>query len=151
MGTSDIAKDAIRAIQTAGLSKDVIDLLEKKISLLAEENTSLKAENSELRKKLDEFETKQPYSAPRPDGFDENTDNILKLFFDISDDISSERVAQQLGLSPGVVDYYFDILRERKFVRQTKAGSGFITGKEESQYGLTPAGRAYVIKNINTD
>ena len=52
----DAAKEIIRSCQTAGLSKDVIDLMEKKLLLLTEqiavltdENTKLKLENNQLR------------------------------------------------------------------------------------------------------
>ncbi len=60
MSAIDTAKEIVRIGSTAGLSKDVIDLLEKKATLLAEENIALKsqvavlqAENAQLRQKLE--------------------------------------------------------------------------------------------------
>ena len=57
MGATDIAKDAIRIASTAGLSKDVIDLLEKKISLLTDEIIKLTSENRILLSKVSNLET----------------------------------------------------------------------------------------------
>jgi len=56
MGATDIAKDAIRIATTAGLSKDVIDLLEKKVSLLTDEINNLESENKSLQSKVSTLE-----------------------------------------------------------------------------------------------
>jgi NAD(P)-dependent dehydrogenase (short-subunit alcohol dehydrogenase family) len=37
MSAADIAKDALKILPTAGLAKDVIDLLEKKLALITDE------------------------------------------------------------------------------------------------------------------
>lgn len=49
MGALDTAREILRISSTAGLSKDVIDLLEKKVALLTEEIASLRAEISRLQ------------------------------------------------------------------------------------------------------
>jgi hypothetical protein len=56
MNASQTAKELVRIATTAGLSKDVIDLLEKKAALLVEENavltnkiTTLEVENRQLK------------------------------------------------------------------------------------------------------
>lgn len=43
MSATDPAKEVVRIAGTAGLSEDVIDLMDKKISLLANENAELTA------------------------------------------------------------------------------------------------------------
>jgi len=52
MGSLDTAKEIVRLSSTAGHSKDVIDLLEKKASLLAEQVASLESENARLKAEL---------------------------------------------------------------------------------------------------
>ena len=46
MSASDTAKEVIRIASTAGLSKDVIDLMDKKLALLTGENAELKTKVS---------------------------------------------------------------------------------------------------------
>ena len=48
MGGLEIAKEIVRIGSTAGLNKDVVDLLERKSLLLAERVASLERENAEL-------------------------------------------------------------------------------------------------------
>jgi hypothetical protein len=54
---NDVAKDIIRFGTTSGLSKDVIDLLEKKASLLAQEIVILSSKVIELESKAGGLET----------------------------------------------------------------------------------------------
>jgi hypothetical protein len=61
MSATDTAKDVIRLATTAGLSKDVIDLMEKKLVLLTDELrdvrmriSALEIENHQLRRQLDD-------------------------------------------------------------------------------------------------
>jgi hypothetical protein len=68
MSATDTAKEIIRIGSTAGLSKDVIDLMEKKLALLTSENAELKTKVSafeievrQLRRQLEDF---QPVSKP---------------------------------------------------------------------------------------
>ena len=49
MSALDTAKEIIRIGSTAGISKDVIDLLEKKSALLEEQIAALERENSQLK------------------------------------------------------------------------------------------------------
>jgi predicted nuclease with TOPRIM domain len=55
MSAIETAKEIVRISSTAGLSKDVIDLLDKKNSLLTEQVTTLETENANLKKKLAEL------------------------------------------------------------------------------------------------
>ncbi len=50
MSAIDTAKEIVRITSTAGLSKDVIDLLEKKNLLLTEQVTTLETEITSLKK-----------------------------------------------------------------------------------------------------
>ena len=66
MSALDTAKEIVRIGSTAGLSKDVIDLLEKKSALLTEqvsalerENTRLTTEVAQLRQQLQQLQPAQ--------------------------------------------------------------------------------------------
>ncbi len=41
MSAADIPKEVFKILSSAGLAKDVIDLLEKKLALITDENASL--------------------------------------------------------------------------------------------------------------
>jgi len=116
-----LAKDAVRIVSTAGLSKDVIDLLEKKLVLLTDELATtkseiadLKTENADLKKKLDALEPK--------DGLDVYAFKILKHMFDLADSISKEGISAHFSMQLGVVQYHFDELLSRKFIKQASIG-----------------------------
>ena len=64
MGAAEASKELLRIVSTAGLSKDIVDLLEKKVTLLTEKIVSLgdvfsriTIENSQLRA---QFQNSQP-------------------------------------------------------------------------------------------
>jgi hypothetical protein len=56
MGASETAKEVMRIASTAGISKDVIDLMEKKLTLLAGEVVDLTAKNAVLATKISKLE-----------------------------------------------------------------------------------------------
>ncbi|MBU1055771.1 MAG: hypothetical protein KKC46_18375 [Proteobacteria bacterium] len=129
MGAFDIAKDAVRIASTAGLSKDVIDLLEKKLSLLTEEIDTLhlkisnfetkvshlEAENTNLKKQLQHL---QPAS-----NFSKETSDILHIFFDFGKELSVDDIVSALSLGISVINFHFDILQENNMIIQTIAES----------------------------
>src|ERR1039458_1548888 len=78
MSAADTAKDIIRIGTTAGLSKDVIDLLEKKCALLVEENTALTTKVSRLEIENRQLRTKLSNSQPPAGGFVENMGVLWK-------------------------------------------------------------------------
>jgi hypothetical protein len=71
MGAQDTVKEIIRISSTAGHSKDVIDLLEKKGALLAEQVTALEGENTQLKLENIQFRTQLKNLQPVTGGFHE--------------------------------------------------------------------------------
>jgi uncharacterized protein with PIN domain len=57
MSAADTAKDVIRIATTAGLAKDVIDLMEKKLMLLEGELEATTRKNTLLEQRISELET----------------------------------------------------------------------------------------------
>jgi hypothetical protein len=71
MSATDTAKEIIRIGSTAGLSKDVIDLLEKKLVLLTEQVALLTSENMQLKLENGQLRTQLKNSQPVAGGFHE--------------------------------------------------------------------------------
>jgi hypothetical protein len=87
-------------------------------------------------------------NTSRPPDFDEMTEKILKIFFELSDNIPVDLVTTRLGIKEGIARYHFDVLRKQNFIDET--GGGVVTNLEgyiPPRYGLTSTGRAYVVKN----
>ena len=76
MSALDIAKDIVRIGSTAGLSKDVIDLLEKKAALLTVEITSLRLEVSRLQ--IENAQLRAQLQHAQPVGFEESMGVLWK-------------------------------------------------------------------------
>ena len=162
MNPIDITEDAIRVVTTAGISRDVIDLLEKKLSLFSDEISSLKERNLFLREEnlelktqlkdakntISKFQKEEENDHQRPPGFDETTDKIVLIMFDLSK-VSMERIAQSLGIEMGMVQYHFDLMRKAKFVFQSGIGSRFYYDSSPAKYSLRPDGRMYAVKLKN--
>src|SRR5262249_12644146 len=66
MSALDTAKEIGRIAAATTLGKDVIDLLEKKITLLTEQVTTLEAENKNLKVKVHDLEQERNRLQPKP-------------------------------------------------------------------------------------
>ena len=144
MSATDIAKEIVRIANTAALSKDVIDLLEKKLALMTEETDGLRSKASHLEVENADLKTQIQRLQPG-DALPKETADVLQFFFVQGRELSIEQVAQQFQFQISVAGYHFDVLKKRRFVRQTRA----ITAQHSGAYGLTPEGRAYVMQALN--
>jgi regulator of replication initiation timing len=149
MSAIDTAKEFVRLGSTVGLSKDVIDLLDKKASLLAEqvtaleqENTTLLRENRNLKLENENLKGQLQKARPKSNRLDETTEKILKMFFDSAQDISDRQIAQKFQLNLSVAGYHTDKLFEKTFIT-----SNFVAMGGDPRYGITPEGRKYVVEN----
>lgn len=78
MSATDTAKEVVRIATTAGLSKDVIDLMEKKLSLLTSENSELKTKVSALEIEVRQLRGQLANSQPVGGAFVENMGVLWK-------------------------------------------------------------------------
>jgi regulator of replication initiation timing len=150
MGATETIKEFVRIAATAGLSKDVIDLLDKKTSLLAEqvalleqEKTSLLRENRNLKSENKNLKTRLQEAKPKPDQLSEQTAAVLRFFFDHPQDISDPQVARKFQISEGIAGHHTGILLNKRLISQTTVG---IMGSPP-QFQITAAGREYCVKN----
>jgi DNA-directed RNA polymerase specialized sigma subunit len=141
MNPLEIAKEAISIASNAGLKKDVIDLLDKKVSLLAEENIALKSEVASLNRKVADLEQQLDRFRPKTSGLDETSERFLQLLFGKSMTISE--VAATLNISKGMAEYHRDVLKREKMI----ALPAIVTMGRENPYHLLEKGRGYLVKN----
>jgi DNA-binding MarR family transcriptional regulator len=153
MSAIDTAKEIARIAVTSGLSNEIIELLEKKISLLTEqiatlerEKSSLVSDNTNLQKKIEDLEQQLASLSPQSSGLDQVSLKFLKLLFD-RDELSVEDVAASLGISKGLAEYHCDILSKANMIKPIRIGVEDFLGSSPATYGLLPKGREYVIKN----
>jgi DNA-binding transcriptional ArsR family regulator len=144
MGPQDIAKEAIRIATTAGLSKDVIDLLKEKIGLLTEQVTTLETENTNLKQKVANLEQEIEHIRPKQGGLGEDSERILKLLFDHGQSLSIEQIASAVGIHKGIAEYHRDVLRDARMI----GPPGGVVYAGHETYKLLTKGRAFVVKNL---
>src|SRR5437762_6570890 len=105
MSAIDTAKEIARIASTASLGKDVIELLEKKVGLLAEQITTLETANAKLKQKVanlnPQFAGARPKSELHPDAI-----RFLKLLFEHDKGLTVSQMAGSLGISQGMGDYH---------------------------------------------
>ena len=118
-----VIEDIIAALPTNSRLSIQVRELGEQMDALKKENEHLKAELAAL----------QPAS-----GVEADTAKILKAFFEHGDSLTAEELAQQFQMKMGVVQYHFDKLAKRGFLRQVTVYGG---------YDILPAGRDFIVKN----
>jgi hypothetical protein len=148
MGTaaSETVKEIVRIAANAGLAKDAITLLEKKMGLLVEQVAALENEQASLRAETANLKA-QLRLLPEGEELSGDTKKILKLFFDRACDISTEEISKSFNLKPSVADYHMDVLLKKKFIRETTVEMLEPSGSGVSKFGLTTLGRRYVLEH----
>jgi chromosome segregation ATPase len=147
MNPLEIAKEAIRIASNAGLKKDVIDLLEKQIGLLAQEKLALKrklelseTEAANLKRKVKDLEEQLKHMQPKGTRLDETSEKFLQLLSRVPTP-SLEQMARELGM-PQILAHRANVLRKKGMIELV----GYIPHKG-TVYALTGKGTAYVVEN----
>jgi regulator of replication initiation timing len=144
MSAIDTAKDVVRIASTAGLAKDVIDLMEKKIALLTGEIDDLTLKNTALSKRtsslvIENSQLRAQLGNPQPVVLDDACTKMLQAVANATGDITKQDLFEQLGLPLAKGDHLFDQLSEHAFIEQR--GMNLMTG---GRYGATKKGRDYL-------
>jgi regulator of replication initiation timing len=154
MGATDTIKEFARIAATAGLTKDVIDLLDKKASLLAEqvaaleqENTTLLRENRNLVLENQQLKAQIQNARPKGDELDQKTRSILIHFFKEAGDIPCEEIAQRFQIELSAAQYHLDILLQKEFVILARIGFSSWQGEFPALFSIASKGRKYVVEN----
>ncbi len=148
-----------------GSFKDHLELLREQISILEEENRALKSENAILKGKEGTVKSKpnkttkemerlnEVIKVSRKGGeeprLDAVTEKVLKLFFDIGQEMSVNQVAAKLSINISTAQYHFDLLSRAKLIVETAAGDKSSRTGESAPalFELSYPGRKYVIEN----
>jgi DNA-binding MarR family transcriptional regulator len=143
MSAIDTAKEIARIASTASLGKDVIDLFEKKVGLLAEQITTLETENANLKQKVANLN--QQFAGARPKGeLHPDAIRFLKLLFEHEEGLTVSQIASLLGISKGMAEYHHDVLVDAEMVglsvRMPK-------GSALAVVFLEAKGRAYLVEH----
>jgi FtsZ-binding cell division protein ZapB len=141
MSAIDTVKEIGRIASATTLGKDVIDLLEKKIALLAEQVTTLEAENANLKKKVADLEQEVDRLHPKDD-IDAQSVRILQLLAQ-QPGLRIEQIAGYLGLSKVRAEYHRDSLMEADMIGY----HGGIVEMGEEPYALRRKGREYLAQH----
>lgn len=147
MSVIDSAREFVRIGTTAGLSKDVVDLLEKKAALLADEIRELESENATLRTKVTNLEAENVQLRAKLPGLQpkmelaKETAEALKLFFERQDYATVNDVAQRLKVEISVAEYHLDELWKLKFITP-------VALTNPARYAISTKGREFVMKNL---
>jgi regulator of replication initiation timing len=161
MGATDTIREFARIATTAGLTKDVIDLMEKKATLLAEqvatlerdnaalsqENTALLRENRNFNLENDNLKIQLQNMGQKGSEFAKETLQILKYFFDKGANCSDPEIARKFQMALSVAAYHTDILLRKIFIRQTTVGVSFGGVESPPKFSITMEGRKHVVEN----
>ena len=140
MSAIDTAKEIAKIAVTSGLSTEIIGLLEKKVTLLTEQVTTLETENKNLKAKLYDLEQELGKLKPKQDLADD-TIKVLRLFFD--HDFTVTQVSQYLGITHGMADFHCGALYEKGMIDLPMMR----TLGAENVYYIAQKGRDYIVKH----
>jgi hypothetical protein len=144
MNPLEIAREIFGIAINAGLKKDIVDLLEKKVGLLTEEIDTLKTQNASLKAKLYDLEQELDRLRPSAEpllGPQEEFLNILHRQPNFP--IAMDTMASMMRLEYEIVEHHKDTLQELGMIRWAGKGAGE-WGKGLPLYELTDKGRKYV-------
>lgn len=114
--------------------------LEKKVQVLETENLTLRAEVNPLKAEVERLKNQiQQEAAPSHDALDDVAEAILVAIANSDGRMPKRATARHFNLSLGQGDYYFDLLRERRFIIQS-------TAMADPGFSATPEGRKYLMK-----
>jgi predicted transcriptional regulator len=154
----DIASGKIKDERILLLA-DELRANDRKLSEATSEKEVLQAENAKLESQIIELESTITNLQERlrnahltTDELDPKANEILKIFFEATQPITAERIAQSVGLSVNEAKYHMDELGKRKFFQQAGAEPQmYRMGDRQtflSTFQITSAGRKFYIEHV---
>jgi hypothetical protein len=141
---------------SSAILKERIDLIRDQVAALERKNSELgsslklaeakvivlEAENQKLRDTVRAYETPDKQLS-------DDTAAVLRHLFKYGDEASADFVAYEMHLTESVVQYHFDLLKARGFIRFSRP---YMRTADIAPGGpafrLTPEGRAYYMQHL---
>lgn len=145
-GSASILRDHVNFLREEfSISEKKITSLEDKITQLESELKNCKEEKNRLNGIINNLQASQSTTK-----LDEITEKILRIFFDEAKELDVEYLSSVLSLKHSLVDYHLDVLRQGKLIIPTRAKTKVMGITSPPGFSITPKGREYIIKNVNT-
>ncbi|MBI5772791.1 MAG: hypothetical protein HZA89_03485 [Verrucomicrobia bacterium] len=137
MSATDIAKEVVRIVNTHGLAKDVIDLLEKKLALIVQENATLTTKVSRLEIENSQLRAQIQHTHPVKQLSDDQRKILELLNSDTTDHyIDFEFIAGRVGLDLPKARFVLDQLTKLEYL--------WDTSYSPPSYRISPKGREFL-------
>lgn len=107
---------------------------------------------SELEKEIEKTEGIEPAAtieSGTPKKLSKHQEEILMHIFTSGTELSKKQIAHELGIELGRVEYHFDVLQEHGLLGDPRLAMGRTGSKGDAFYPLSPAGRKYVVEELN--
>jgi DNA-binding MarR family transcriptional regulator len=149
------------------LLKRRFELLRNQISVLEEKNRTLKLGHTILKNNKNSIESYLTKARKEIESLhqfiqelekddaktrlDAVTEEVLKMFFYRRRELSVSEVAGTLSIDVRTTRYHFDLLFQKDFIEQTRAGFVSLQGRRRNpQFRITSSGREYIFRRIRS-
>jgi regulator of replication initiation timing len=122
MSAIDTAKEVLRMASTAGIAKEVIELMEKKLALLTQQVAALDSENGRLKMENAHLRAQMEHLQPAAHGLTDEQLAILKVLESVDRNFTPEEVAARVGAKRERTHYLLTKLRSAKYVYEVPVG-----------------------------
>jgi septation ring formation regulator EzrA len=120
-----------------------LDELEKKFTILEEENKNLKSKLEDATKEIDRLNKiiQSFHKDQATEKLNEIEENILKLLFDTNQEFYASNIASKFRINIGVAEYHINNLLKSDFIGE------ICNVMDDTCYYINANGRAYIVEN----
>lgn len=147
----DTVREVIEIAKSAGISEDVVLLLEIKAAHLADQVASLEQQNAALAEKNQNLATEVKMlkgqlqnSGGKGNELEAVTWDILKYFFHKGGEVSDLEVSQHFSMHLKTASYHTEILFRKKLIEVTCEEIQTWHGNCPPLYSITEEGKTYI-------
>ena len=144
----DTVKEVVQIAKTAGISEDVVLLLEIKAAQLAGEVKSLEERYAAVMEKNQnlaaEIKALKGQLHLKAGDLDPTTWDILKYFFHKGGEVSDLEVSQHFSLSLKTASYHTEILLRKRLIEVTCEEIQTWHGNCPPLYSIAPEGKTFI-------